>query len=781
MIEYPEIGYELSKSGIEVLKARYLFRNNEGDIIEEPKDMFNRVAREIASVEKTIKKRKEWQKKFYDLMASGCFMPNSPTLMNAGRENFSVLSGCFVFDVKDKTYGGIDSIFGAIALMALIHKTGGGTGCSFSKLREENSIVSSTGHAASGPVSFMRNFNEAVEAIQQGGMRRGAHWSGLRVDHPEILKFVECKNELDYATSVVMDKIKKMLNLDKDGEFYRVCKLALVRSQLNNMNISVGLTKKFKEALFNDGLYELISPHTGKVVKKIKASIIFDKICKNAWASGEPGIVDLDEINKCNKSLKSEKIESTNACGEVPMRSYESCILGSIALSRMLKRNGKKYEFSYDKFKNTIHVAVRFLDNLIDAQQYPVKEIERETKQTRKIGLGLMGFADMLIMMGVSYDSDYCLDIIRSIGSIYSKESFNTSSKLAKEKGNFPVWKDSIYSEDNVKMRNAERTAIAPTGSIAGIANVSFSTEPLIYLAYLRTILEGRTFKEVNPVVKQKLKDLGLWNSQIELYTQSNSSLQECELVSKEVKEIFKTANEISFKQHIKVQAEFQQFVDLSISKTINMSADSTIEDVKKAVMLALKLKCKGITIFRDGSRGDQVLSAIKGSKFQTIRRIRERPKKLDGTTYEKEIGECGKLYITINTDDTGYPFEVFVEAGKAGGCLNSQVQAIGRMISIAFRGGLGINEVIKQLRGITCQEAKPSIIQDKSFLSCADAIARTIEEHFKSMENTVNTVIEKEANKGATRKSCSKCGGPIQYEGRCGTCASCFKSTCGG
>ena len=775
MIKYPKLGYKISNNAMAVLKERYFFRDSKGKVIEEPNDMFLRVAKFISSAEKPSK-RKKYQEEFYDLVASGNFMPNTPTLLNSGRGNDSVLSGCFVFEVEDKIYGGINSIFGSVALMALIHKMGGGTGCSFEKLRRQGEVVSSTGHMASGPVSFMRPFDEGIESIQQGGMRRGAHMSLLRVDHPDIEEFISCKNTLNHRTRIIIEKISKALNLDKGGEFYKSIELAIIDSQLTNMNISVSITKEFKEALKNDEGYWLIDPSTKKRIKKVQAKYIFDLIVKNAWASGEPGIIDLERINEDNPIHKLGFIYLVNPCGEQPLLPYECCNLGSISLPRMLKKEGKKVYIDYKKLCETINIAVRFLDNVIEVQSYPIPEIETATKNTRKIGLGYMGFADTCMLMGIEYGGEESLKLIDIIGKILKEQSFKASSLLGKEKGNFLGYKHSEYFENKIPMRNALRTTIAPTGSISGIAGVSFGIEPLYALSYTRTILDGKKFTEVSEIAKESLKIQGYWNKETERYIAENGHLKGLEDIPEDVKRIYHTAHNITPGIHLEVQARFQKYIDNAVSKTINLPSSATVKDVENIFKLAIEKKLKGVTIYRDESRQNQVLSTNK-MVFNSIRKIRERVKELEGTTYKKEIGACGRMYITINTDENGYPFEIFINTGKSGGCLQAQTQAIGRLISIGFRAGLGIKEIVAQISGITCQEANPSISSETSFLSCVDSIARTIVEHFNKNKDVKITKTENLER----RKTCEVCGAPLIYEGTCSTCTACFAQSCSG
>ena len=766
MIEYPQLGFEITDNAMAVLNERYLLRDDEGEIVEEPQDIFKRVAEKIASKEKNAALRKKWAKKYYDIMASGFFMPNSPTLMNAGKENNSVYSGCFVFPVEDKIAGGKDSIFGCIEVMGEIHKMGGGTGCSFAHIRGRNTQVNSTGHKASGPVSFMGNYNEAIESIQQGGMRRGAHMSVLPINHVDIKEFINSKSSLGVQMRRISDRVVKELHLDEDGEFITTIERALINVQLTNMNNSVAVTKEFKEALENKGLYKLYDPKYGQA-EIVKAEEIFDMIAQNAWGSGEPGIIDLERINENNPVAHLGKIETTNPCGEVPLLPWESCNLGSIAISRLLMFRNGHWSVNYRKLNEIINTAVRFLDSVIDTQSYPLKEIEKATKRTRKIGLGIMGLADALIKLQIVYGSEECINFIDSLMGTYDKCAKKASIKLAKEKGNFPGYKGSQYEKDGIPMRNATRLTVAPTGSIAGIAGVSFGIEPIFAAIYERTILDGKKFIEVATPVREMLEERGEW------YDRTAEDLFEGKRkLPQDLKDLIITAHDVTPTQHVEMQAAFQRHVDNAVSKTVNLPSTATVDDIKEIFKLAFKLGCKGITVYRDGSRGGQVLSTKRTGR-KSLRKVRNRPRILTGKTYERNIGDCGKLFVTINTDKNGYPFEIFVEAGKAGGCLSSQMQAIGRLISLAWRCNLGIEGIIKQLRGITCHKAKPSLDKKGTFLSCSDAVVRVIEECF------LDKIEEEIPEQGQREAVCPDCGGPMKYEGRCGTCLSCIKSKC--
>ena len=568
----------LSDTAKRVLEARYLLRSEEGKIIESPEEMFRRVAKSIASAEFQYRGYKEAEKKeeeFFFLLSNLLFLPNSPTLMNAGT-SLGQLSACFVLPVADS----LDSIFKALSDMAKIQQSGGGTGFDFSKLRPTGDIVKSTRGIASGPVSFMKIFNSATNEIKQGGKRRGANMGILKYDHPDIVEFIRAKL--------------------KEGE-------------LTNFNLSVAVTDEFMDKLKKDEWVFLRNPRTGKRAGKIKAKVLFDEIADSAWKCGDPGLIFLDTINKANPTPELGEITATNPCGEVPLLPYESCNLGSINLSRFVK--GKRWEgkIDYEGLSKAVHTAVRFLDNVIDVNKYPVPETEMITKGNRKIGLGIMGFAEMLIKMGISYYSREALKVADEVMRFIKKEAFKASVLLSRERGSFPNIQKSIYRPP---LRNATRTSIAPTGSISIIAGTTSGIEPLFSVVMKREeILEGEKFEEINPLFVQYLKErrLNPRSATDELKEKGflgNTSLPE------DVKKLFITALEIPPEFHVKMQAIFQRHTDNAVSKTVNMKPSATKDDVKKVYLLAHSLGCKGITIYRYGSRQSQVLKMDIGDEF---------------------------------------------------------------------------------------------------------------------------------------------------------------------
>ncbi|OGN98120.1 MAG: ribonucleoside-diphosphate reductase, adenosylcobalamin-dependent [Chloroflexi bacterium RBG_13_51_36] len=736
---------KLSDNALRVLERRYLAKDGEGKVLETPQELFRRVARHIASAELTYNPQADvsfYEEAFYQLMEDLEFLPNSPTLMNAGHE-LGQLSACFVLPIEDS----MESIFDAVKYTALIHKSGGGTGFSFSRLRPERDRVGSTGGVASGPVSFMRVFDTTTDVIKQGGMRRGANMAILNVEHPDILRFIESKDNSDALT---------------------------------NFNLSVAVTDEFMKAVEKGTDYSLVSPRTGEVVDRLNAREVFNRIVDMAWCTGDPGVVFIDEINRHNPTPQLGKIESTNPCGEQPLLPYESCNLGSINLSKMVMDKDGQPCIDYDKLSKTVKFVVRFLDNVIEVNQFPLPEIEKMTKTTRKIGLGVMGFADMLIQLGIPYDSEQGLVAAEEIANFISKEADGASTELAKERGVFPAFQGSVYdTPDGPRFRNASRTTIAPTGSLSIIANCSSGIEPLFALSYVRHILEGEEFIEVNPYFEEAAKKGGLYSPQLMKQLAEGKRLKDIEEVPEEIRRLFVTAHDISPEWHVKMQAVFQRFTDSAVSKTVNFPHDATAEDVAKVYMLAYQEHLKGITIYRDRSRQSQVLTVGEDFKKTEARLApRKRPKVTRGVTEMVNTG-CGHIYVTVNFDQQGIS-EVFSTLGKAGGCAAAQLEAISRLTSVALRSGIDIDSIVKHLRGIRC----PSIVweQGHAVLSCADAIASVLEKYIKKEESAGNS--ETSSRNPELVKSwagqCPDCGGPLIYQEGCNICLACGFTKCG-
>ena len=725
---------ELSKNAMKVLEKRYLKKDENGKVIETPEEMFRRIAKNISLADKKYgEDAKKSEKQFYEIMSNLLFLPNSPTIMNAGT-SIQQLSACFVLPVEDS----MDKIFETLKYTALIHQSGGGTGFSFSRIRPKGDIVRSTGGIASGPVSFMKVFNSATDVIKQGGRRRGANMGILRVDHPDIMEFITCKEN---------------------------------PQELTNFNISVAVTDDFMEKVKRNEDYELINPRTKKAVKKVSARMVFDKIVEEAWKSGEPGIIFIDEINRHNPTPAIGEIEATNPCGEQPLLPYESCNLGSINLAKFVK-NG---EIDWEKLREVVWIAVHFLDNVIDMNKYQIPQIKEMTLANRKIGLGVMGFADMLVQMNISYMEERALKIAEKIMAFIQNEAKKASIELGKNRGSFPNFEKSIYYGKYEAMRNATVTTIAPTGSISIIAGCSSGIEPFFAISFTRNVLdEGDKLYEINPYFKKIAEDNGFLSEELlEEIAERNGSIQGISIIPKEIQRIFLTALDIPPEWHVTMQATFQKYVDNATSKTINLREEATVDDVRRAYMLAYELKCKGITVYRYGSRPQQVITTRKGP--------RPRPPVMKGITRKMPTG-CGNLYVTMNEDKNGL-FEVFARLGKAGGCADAQLEAVGRLVSLCLRSGVKPEAIIKQLKLIRCPNPS-TLLKGVKILSCPDAIAKAMEEHIKGEEVFEATRLdhfeEKESEEKYPIGVCPDCGSPLVYEEGCRVCRHCGYSTCG-
>jgi ribonucleoside-diphosphate reductase alpha chain len=688
---------KISENSRKILEKRYLIKKD-GKPIEKPIDMFKRIAKAVAEAEKKFKDPKidikTAEKRFLDLMTKWDFLPNSPTLMNAGRE-LGQLSACFVLPVEDS----MDKIFTAVKNAALIHKSGGGTGFTFTHIRPKNSPVKSTGGVASGPVSFMKVFNAATEAIKQGGTRRGANMGILRVDHPDILEFISCKQD---------------------------------NNELTNFNISIGLTSEFMDALKNNGYYDL--KFNNKIYDRYKAKEIFDKIIERAWSNGEPGIVFLDRLNSDNPTPELADIEATNPCGEQPLLPYEACNLGSINLSNMVTDN----EIDWDKLEDTVYWSVRFLDNVVEINNFPLQEIEKIVFNNRKIGLGIMGWANLLFKMRIPYESEKSIELAEKVMGFIKKVSDKASREIAEERGNFPNIEYSIFKGE--KMRNATRTTIAPTGTISMIAESSSGIEPVFALAYTKNVMDGENLVEVNPIFEKYIYDNydEIEAKKIIDKVAEEGSIKNISSIPEDIKNVFVTALEIKPEWHIRMQAAFQKNCDNAVSKTVNFPYEATKEDVEKVYMLAYDLGCKN----------------VKKAVVVDTDKIFPRPrsKRTYGVTEQVKTG-CGKMYITVNYDKKGM-IETFITTGSSGGC-SGFTEGISRMISLALRANISPEAIIDQLTSVSC----PTFLRKKAMnpsiegKSCPDIIGKVLAKEFEinkpeiMSDEDINILLQKTAS----------------------------------
>ncbi len=833
---------DLSENARIIMAKRYLKKNEEGEPIEEPEQMFWRVARTVAEADRAYGASNgaidALAREFYRLMATRLFEPNSPTLMNAGRP-LGQLSACFVLPVSDSLSNGKDGIYDTLRAMALVHQSGGGTGFAFSRLRPKNDVVKSTMGVASGPVSFMKLYDGSTEVVKQGGTRRGANMGILRVDHPDIREFITCKSDV---------------------------------TQVTNFNISVAITDAFMEAVKAGERYELKSPRSGEVVGTEDANEIFDLIIHGAWATGEPGVFFIDEANRYNPVPELGSYEATNPCGEQPLLAYDVCNLGSVNVG-MFARTDAPADASMDEridweaFRNTVHLATHFLDNVIDANNYPLAEIDALAKKIRRIGLGIMGWADLLIRVGVPYDSDEAIALARTVMGFVEEEARNASERLAETRGTFPAWKKSIWGPDRTaarvdgervrpmrKLRNSNITTVAPTGTISIFADCSGGIEPLFAVAFMRN-QAGALMPDVNRDFVRMAKSDGWYSDELMERIAEEGHIH-FDDVPADVQRLFVTSHDVTPDWHIRMQAAFQERTDSAISKTCNFPQDATEDDVREIYLKAHALRCKGVTVYRDGSRPMQVLSTGKtgkeaaaagagGPKSQKTADLeaaladareenhrlnqemdavrarlqeleikhqkrlhkRKRPDVLTGTT-RKMRSPLGDMYVTVNEDEDGKPFEVFTTLGKAGGAAMADAEAIGRLISLALRSGIPMLDVINQLRGISCDRAVG--IGPNKVLSVPDAIGQVLQAHMMEKEGIQeelpigtagarkNPVIAPRVAPPAATQSqlqanldyydpgdsflgtCPECSSDLQFAEGCVKCLSCGYSECG-
>jgi ribonucleoside-diphosphate reductase alpha chain len=731
----------LSENAGRVLDRRYLKKDEDGNVIEKPEQMFRRVARFIARAEEKYggpERVAEMEQVFYRMMTELKFLPNSPTLMNAGRE-LGQLAACFVLPIEDSMEGIFDSLKNA----ALIHKSGGGTGFSFSRLRSKNSRVGTTGGIASGPVSFMRIFNTATEQVKQGGTRRGANMAILRVDHPDIQEFIKSKQD---------------------------------NRELNNFNISVGVTDAFMDAVKANRFYDLIEPNTQKKIGELNSVDVYLAMVDQAWKNGDPGVIFLDRINRDNPTPELGEIESTNPCGEQPLLPMESCNLGSINLAGFVMETPDGAAVDYDGLKEMVRNAVRFLDDTIDMSRYPLPEIDRMVRGNRKIGLGVMGFADMLFALGIPYNSEEALQKAEEIMAFVQRESYEASRHLAGERGVFENFEKSVFrGRKGSQLRNATTTTIAPTGTLSIIANCSSGIEPLFALSFVRNVMDNDRMLEVNPHFERAARESGFYSRELLDAVARTGSIAHMEEIPEEVRRVFVTAHDVSPEWHVRMQAAFQKYTDNAVSKTVNLPADATAQDVLKVYNLAYELGCKGVTIYRDGSKENQVLSFSEGEKKTDpfMDAVMERPETLEGFTTKIKTG-YGNLYVTV-TEYDGQPFEVFATIGKSGRSTTAKTEAIGRLVSLALRAGVKSEKIVEQLKGIGGEH--PVFQEGGLVLSIPDAISRVLEKRY--MVKGSGKGNGKRENRLSGEK-CPECGNIVNFEEGCLTCRFCGFTKCG-
>jgi ribonucleoside-diphosphate reductase alpha chain len=759
-IRPPKVG-TWTEPALRVLRERYLLRDDRGEVIETPEEMCWRVAQSIAAGEARYGRSpaavREVAAAFYDMMVDAYFVPNSPTLMNAGKGNGLQYSACYVLPVGDS----MEEIFDSVKAAAIIHKSGGGTGFAFSRLRPKDDLVASTGGRASGPVSFLRVFNSATEAVKQGGTRRGANMGILRVDHPDILEFIDCK---------------------LDGG-------------ITNFNISVAITDVFMDALARGEDYDLVNPHNQVVTARLSAREVFERMVRAAWRTGDPGMVFIDRINAspANPTPSLGVVEATNPCGEQPLLPNEACNLGSLNVSRFV-RPGDNGEWSidWDEMERVVRLAVRFLDDVIEMNPYPLAVIDETVKSNRRIGLGIMGWADLLFIMGIPYDSQEAIDLADRLMAFVKEKSHDQCGKLAEERGPFPNWSASIY-RDVRPMRNSTVTTIAPTGTISMIAGCSSGIEPIFALAFQHRVKNPdgeRVLTFVNETFERIAKERGLYSDALKEEIARRGSLHGIPGVPDEAVRVFKTSHEIAHEWHVRHQAAFQRYTDNGVSKTINLPNEATEEDVANAYRLAWELGCLGITVFRDGCKGEQVLNI--GVKDKTPASapapgpsvVKPRPHSLSGRTYRAET-PIGTAFITVNETEDLEPFEVFVQVGKGGSDTMAVAEALGRLISLTLRlpspmsPQRRLEEVISQLSRIG--GAQPLGFGKGKVLSLPDALARTLAEHTGQLKATSEG--PPMARAGGHRRIgdlCKECGqATFVYEEGCKKCLSCGYNEC--
>lgn len=805
----------LTKNARTVLERRYLHRRDGGEPLETPGGAFWRVAREVARGSgpwESPEGLERLERDYYQMMARLDFLPNSPTLMNAGKDNGLQYSACYVLPVPDS----MDGIFETNKRAALIHKSGGGTGFAFSRLRPSGDIVGSTGGIASGPVSFLEVYNASTESVKQGGTRRGANMGILRVDHPDVMHFIYCKRDLNERNRLAYDAVAASLSPEKQDAL----KKALLESQISNFNISVGVTDRFMEALERDEEFDLVQPRSGEVVDRLRAREVFERMTECAWETGDPGVVFLDRINAgpANPVPEMGPVEATNPCGEQPLYPNEACNLGSLNLANFLKApatNGHalaapRDRIDWERMERTIRLAVQFLDDVITVNPYPDAQIDAAVKANRRIGLGVMGWADLLVLLGVPYDSEDALELGQEMMAFIARVGHDESERLAEVRGPFPNWSKSIY-RDGRPIRNSTVTTIAPTGTISIIAGCSSGIEPLFALVFDRLgSLDGQLSLEVNPMFGEIARQEGFWTEELAKAVHDVGTARGLAGIPEDWQRVFGTAHDIAPTWHVRMQAAWQKHTDNAVSKTINLPHDAGVADVAAAYRLAYETGCNGITVYRDGSKigvlhvgagsesadnAEAETQAPAAATRDLATSIASRPHALRGMTYQIET-PLGTAYITVNHDEQGEPLEVFVNQGKAGSDIAPLSEAIGKLSSLILRipstmpPRARMQEMISKLRGIG--GATTMGLGTDRTRSLPDALARVLEEHLAGLAtgdappvaapSREPPVAAPTGNGKALRLSgafCPDCGMALVHEEGCDKCFTCGYSRC--
>jgi ribonucleoside-diphosphate reductase alpha chain len=792
---------QMTPNALAVLGRRYLKKDPEtGEVIETPRQIFWRVATHIAKAELKFKggspeRALAVAAEFYELMATCRFMPNSPTLMNSGRE-MGMLSACFVLPVEDS----IDGIFDSIKATALIQKAGGGTGFSFSRLRPQGDLVRSSGGTTEGPLSFIQVFSKATDAIQQGAFRRGANMGILRIDHPDVVKFITFKDDL---------------------------------SRLQNYNISVTVTDRFLNELKNDPstIHQVQNPRTKEWKKAAKVDAegeptaefwsvgeLWDMIVEHAWRTGEPGVVFIDRINERNPIKNVGLIEATNPCGEQPLHPYDSCNLGSINLGPLVKGKGAEARFDWDEYKTIVHATTRFLDNVIEVNRYPLPQIDQMSKTTRRIGLGVMGFADALYKLGISYNSEEGTAFGEQVMKVLNDESHLASEQLAEERGVFPAWHGSDWQKEGRRLRNSYTTTVAPTGTISIIANCSGGIEPMFSLAFIRQVMKDTKgnptlLKECNYVFERMAKERGFWSEDLLDEILDQGSLAAIDTIPEDVKRVFVTARDITPDWHMRMQAAFQRHCDASISKTINFPHDATVDDIREIYDLAIDLDVKGVTVYRDGCRDVQPMALRKKAVPPAIAQaaapavaaafVELKPIRLPEIMPSLRIRQMtpfGNMHVKVSVEPlSGREREVFAQLGKGGDVANSDLEAICRILSLWLRANGSLDMALRQLAGIGSSLTVPT--KDGRIMSLADGLARALNRYIAAKKeyglealllgrvgaNELSDMQAAEAAKPTVSRrgeteyklKCPGCQGVLSFEEGCVKCHGCGYSQC--